>query len=1087
MNNNLKHSIQKFQKMGEDIKSSLSKRGAWGGWYKVLTELYPDNAHFLFELLQNAEDADATRVKFELEDSSLVFKHNGTREFSESDIDSITNIGDSNKTVNKIGKFGVGFKSVFSYTESPKIHTKAISFEIEDLVIPFLIKPKPIEKGFTTVFIFNFDKSDRPKKKAFREVNQFFDELEESILLFLTNIRSIEWCIKKRKPVSITMQDKGDFKEIITSSLSQKKNKDSVSSWLVFQKKVKVANKFRIIGIAFSYNKEKKQLQGVDGNVSIYFPAKKESSKLRFHIDAPFSSTVARDSIVDSSEENIEMLSRIGELCAEKVHKIKQLGLLKMSFFEILPNIEDPLSKFYRPIFDTLKEQFDSDSELIPLGKGKFASINNCLYVLNSAVKNIFNEKEDINIIFDNDSLVGYATLPRRNSRSYRFLEALDGFEESEDDEIYERLEGISDAFKDFERHKDKSWWFSEEEKEELQIQTEWLKNKSDEWLQSLYAFLGGDKPWSYSSFIKLADNSFNFSDKSLYFPEKNLSIDAALTFVNINTYTSGDNNGEKEKALEFLLSENVRYVDESTHLEFLFDDFKFVSKKQHLDDINRLIAFYIDNKKDAADLMRYGSFIYSENYIEYIYELNGEDKYDSDPLASPSQVFIDSPYESTGLDYIFTQTKTFFKVSEIYKKLDNWPAFIDLLKELGANSEIEIDSASIYDNPNWNVLAKAKGERHTYTTILKDWTIDNLEELLMPDEYRFEISKLLWEKLCTTKEEYFFACYRVNSAYDAVYTDSQLKHTLKSYKWIPGKDGDFYKPAEISREMLHPDLTYENSNRWLDHLGFGEAVAEKLKEDEVKKQVLIDTGIDPEIAVLLSSESPEAMKDFLADYKAKKLKQSLEGAQGSGKSKEVATFDGPGSEVNDPEGLEEKIGKDIDSSPAGGKPINQTRSAPAKDSKNIDEIKRFLYGQYHGHCQICGDTFMEKKNKNFFELYSLNRSKKGDRLKSDINREGNSLSLCPKHHAILTLGIQKFTFLDKISSSDLNQSLLSSLFEIRDYVTNEADEFYNAPESAGFYLEDALMLPIEIFGEDHFIKFSEEHMIHFIQVFIKR
>ena len=99
-------------------------------------------------------------------------------------------------------------------------------------------------------------------------------------------------------------------------------------------------------------------------------------------------------------------------------------------------------------------------------------SINNCLYVLNSAVKNIFNEKEDINIIFDNDSLVGYATLPRRNSRSYRFLEALDGFEESEDDEIYERLGDISDTFKDFERYKDESWWFSEEEKEELQIQT---------------------------------------------------------------------------------------------------------------------------------------------------------------------------------------------------------------------------------------------------------------------------------------------------------------------------------------------------------------------------------------------------------------------------------------------------------------------------------------------------------------------------------------------------------------------------------------------------------------------------------------
>ena len=1076
--------------MGEDIKSSLSKRGAWGGWYKVLTELYPDKAHFLFELLQNAEDADATRVKFELEDSSLVFKHNGTREFSESDIDSITNIGDSNKTVNKIGKFGVGFKSVFSYTESPKIHTNAISFEIKDLVIPFLIKPKPIEKGFTTVFIFNFDKTDKPKKKAFSEVNQFFDELDESVLLFLSKISSIEWCIKKGKSVSITMHDKGDFKEIITSSPFQKKNKESVSSWLVFRKEVKVAKKTRIVGVAFSYNKDRKQLQGVDGNVSIYFPAKKENSNLWFHIDAPFSSSVARDSIIDSSDENIEMLAGIGELCRESVHKIKQLGLLKMSFFEILPNIEDPLSKFYKPIFDTLKEQFESDQELIPLGKGKFASINDCLYVSNSSVKNIFKDKEDINIVFDNDSLVGYATLPRRNSRSYRFLEALYDFKETKDDEIYERLGELSDAFENFERYKDKSWMFDDEELEKLQIQTEWLKNKSDEWLQSLYAFLGGQESWLFSSFIKLADNSFNFSHKSLYFPEQNLSIDAELAFININTYTSGDNNIQQEKALEFLLSHNVRYVDESTHLRFLFVDFKFVSKKQHLIDINRLVEFYMANKEDAISLMRSNSysFIYSESHIEYRFELDGEDAYDSDPLAHPSKIFIDKPFESTGLDYIYSQIKSYFKVSEIYKKLDNWPAFIDLLKYLGVQTKIEIDHANIYDNPNWSELvSKARGERYTYTSIRHDWTINNLKELLMPDENRFEISKLLWEKLCTTKEEYFFACYRVNSAYDAVYADSQLKHKLKFYQWIPGKDGDFYKPAEISREMLHPDLVYENSNKWLDHLGFGEAVAEKRKEDEVKKKVMIDTGIDPKVAEILSGESPEVIKGLLDEYKAKKLIESLERSQGSGKMPKVAPFDGPGSEVNDPEGLEEKIGKDIDSSPSGGKPNNQTRSASTKNSKNFDEIKRFLYSQYHGHCQICGDTFMEKKNKNFFELYSLNRSKKGDRLKSDINREGNSLSLCPKHHAILSLGIPNFTFLEKISSSGLNQNLLKSLFEIRDYATNENDEFYNSPESAGFYLEDALMLPIEIFGENHYIKFSPEHMHNFIVVFNKK
>ena len=139
MDKNLIKAVNKYQKLGQDIKDSLTARDAWGGWYRTLSALYPDKAHFVFELLQNAEDAKATKVKFELEKENLVFKHNGTKDFNESDINAITNIGDSNKDENEIGKFGIGFKSVFSYTSSPKIHSKGISFEIQNLVIPFVI------------------------------------------------------------------------------------------------------------------------------------------------------------------------------------------------------------------------------------------------------------------------------------------------------------------------------------------------------------------------------------------------------------------------------------------------------------------------------------------------------------------------------------------------------------------------------------------------------------------------------------------------------------------------------------------------------------------------------------------------------------------------------------------------------------------------------------------------------------------------------------------------------------------------------------------------------------------------------------
>jgi hypothetical protein len=93
-----------------------------------VVEKYTDQAHFIYELLQNADDARATSARFILFKDKLVFAHNGTRRFTVSnpasekqdresgnlgDINAITSIGASNKPKAAIGKFGVGFKAVF--------------------------------------------------------------------------------------------------------------------------------------------------------------------------------------------------------------------------------------------------------------------------------------------------------------------------------------------------------------------------------------------------------------------------------------------------------------------------------------------------------------------------------------------------------------------------------------------------------------------------------------------------------------------------------------------------------------------------------------------------------------------------------------------------------------------------------------------------------------------------------------------------------------------------------------------------------------------------------------------------------------
>ena len=59
----------------------------------ILTNIYKEPTHFIYELLQNADDTKATNVKFVLSRDKIEFFHNGTKEFSLSDIISITGVG----------------------------------------------------------------------------------------------------------------------------------------------------------------------------------------------------------------------------------------------------------------------------------------------------------------------------------------------------------------------------------------------------------------------------------------------------------------------------------------------------------------------------------------------------------------------------------------------------------------------------------------------------------------------------------------------------------------------------------------------------------------------------------------------------------------------------------------------------------------------------------------------------------------------------------------------------------------------------------------------------------------------------------
>ena len=126
--------IERIRRDHEDLSRVLKKHP---GIRKVVEDLYPDTAHCIYELLQNAEDTGASEVSFVLCNGALAFEHNG-RSFNEADIRSITDIGDGTKAEDEdqIGRFGIGFKAVFAYTETPRIYSPTYAFEIAKWCCP---------------------------------------------------------------------------------------------------------------------------------------------------------------------------------------------------------------------------------------------------------------------------------------------------------------------------------------------------------------------------------------------------------------------------------------------------------------------------------------------------------------------------------------------------------------------------------------------------------------------------------------------------------------------------------------------------------------------------------------------------------------------------------------------------------------------------------------------------------------------------------------------------------------------------------------------------------------------------------------
>ncbi len=983
--------IEDIRRDREDLARVLKKHT---GIRKLVEDLYPDRAHFIYELLQNAEDTGATEATFDLSKDTLVFEHNG-RPFDEKDIRAITDIGEGKKALDddKIGRFGVGFKAVFAYSETPSILSPTFSFKISDLVLPDEISTRP-DIGARTRFEFPFNNPKKNAEIAFSEVKGGLGMLAETTLLFLSHLESIIWQVGGAAPGEVLrVQHSDNHFEV----LKQVGGGTAASShFLKFDQPVDRLEKQRI-AVAFALDalpnvqsfdpakplaKQFRITSANPGRVAVYFPAEKETSGLRFHLHAPFVPELSRASIKETPI-NRPLFEQLAAVTAAALPQIRDLGLLTTDLLAVLPNPQDAVPPRYELIRNAIVEAMNTEP-LTPTHARSHEPAKRLLQA-RASLKDLLSA-EDLKFLVDYEEAppLWAIAAQQKNSNADRFLEGLAIRKWDTEQFVDLLIEKTSDKW----RYSSRSSKCLGAPDKELMA---WLSTRPIEWHQKIYAllnehlsFLGGRKDalrkeLQQSRLIRLANGEYGTGSKC-FFPSDEGKDDDGLPRVDRGVFTSGKSKPEQESAKKFLEEIGVRDVGELERIQAILSqrydgERDFPDESTYLKDLLRFIN-WLDHDQTAAT-------IFADYYI-FLCE--------GDYWRKPSEVYLDEPFTDTGLNAYYDplgRDAVRFPLVDDYRK--NGIATERLAKfaeAVGAQRTLLVQETQCYRNPDWHKLCagdKVKTNNDSYGKIDNDFYVQEFDNLLKFKS--IPSSSLIWITMIkVVKLEHLSARYKRNNYSKEETAPSQLVHKLRSTAWVPQSDGRFLRPAEASRELLPEGFAFDPGWAWLKAIHFGAEFAKRSEEHCQKQAVAKELGFaDDETldhAQRFAALPKEVRKQFLA---ARERSQSGEL---------------PDNEPTNPQLRAQRV-------------RDEAQNAPPKESEprtrsvsiDIDAVKAkaepYLREQYTNAddemvCQICKSVlpFKVDNGSYFFEKVEF-------LAELTKRHHQNYLALCPNHAAM--------------------------------------------------------------------------------------
>lgn len=805
----------------------------------VFTRLAGGKAHFVYELIQNADDSESQCLEMRMTDSLLVW--NDGRSFTEKDVHSICSVGSSNKDLTQIGNFGIGFKAVYNYTDLPEIYSGEERFRIRELTNPEGIDgvdswiQRLVDEGKT---VFRLPFKDGADLVLLR--NRLGD-LQKRALLFLRHLKTVRWyddCNGREGSYSRHFHPHGKVQNASQVELNVSINGESQppETFLVFHKAVKPpqavitevllqaeddeergriereSDKQQPIEVAFGLT---------DGRITsmdrcklfAYLPTDKETH-LRFVIQARYQTTPARDNIPTDSPWNDWLVGETANFLPDILEQLKAADLLDPTFFNVLPLEEDNVPAEFAPIA-TAVQQAMKKRPLVPTEGNGYAKAENVFYPHAESLQNLVK----CSCIHPNSSwLHPHIRDTEEFRRCFKVMR-----------EAGVREISVSQVLR----------WLEERP-------LDWFARRPVEWLRALYAYLNQQKSElariKKLPLVRLENGQHVCARAQLVFfpPDTDEAREEIAPFISelpiLQSALLEIDGDEHDDMKAFLEKLGVRPLStEAMISEWILP--KYVQDDKPSAEQNRMHVRYLFKVADKIS----GSLEKKLSKTQILRAYRGEQQEAAD-FVGPCDAYLPEAYTGDAdLETYFSacDDEVWF-VDGRYLENDDAKAWLRFLKAIGVkDTPLVIKNWPVTDATFRNFGITPERTRYPAKQTIEESYFDGLLEVLdkISNHGETAFSQVLWrilvEAFSAQRNTLFHVNYRWFYRWDQSKTSrypTPFYRQLKEAAWLQDEQGNLRLPAECfastpenrrllgdSVAYLHPDFDLsDGAARWL-------------------------------------------------------------------------------------------------------------------------------------------------------------------------------------------------------------------------------------------------------------------------------